>query len=103
MDVEQITTIGYNHHHHHHHCMIIVALTGERRHVVPSWVDDDRQAFLYVCLSLNIFIHQHMLIATNENKQRNNLKLSKKIINKMCTHQLIAILTKIPIKLFAFS
>jgi len=22
---------------------------------------------------LNIFIHQHMLIATNENKQRNNL------------------------------
>jgi len=22
---------------------------------------------------MNIFIHQHMLIATNENKQRNNL------------------------------
>jgi len=28
---------------------------------------------LYIGGFLNIFIHQHMLIATNENKQRNNL------------------------------
>jgi len=29
--------------------------------------------YIHIHVILNIFIHQHMLIATNENKQRNNL------------------------------